>query len=177
MTFLAERDLYRATPSVTRSLGVWCLIRRIAPICRLVRRAKDTEDQIEFPYPMVLRFAIQCTFVYLYMQSVLAFLTGCRHPWSLCDDQDWWVASRRWSSKRRYGCPTWIYRRPKTSEAKSWRYRPIINLVMTFVNNRPMPDRYIHRCTCIWWMYDRWNWHRTGYLRCYLKAPATARWP
>jgi hypothetical protein len=35
----AGRDLYRATPPVTRGLGFSCLIRRTAPISRLLRHA------------------------------------------------------------------------------------------------------------------------------------------
>ena len=41
---LSRGDLYRATLSVTRVLGICGILRRTAPFSLLVRQARDTED-------------------------------------------------------------------------------------------------------------------------------------
>jgi hypothetical protein len=42
----AGRDLYRATPAVTRDLGFSGLIRRTAPFCRLLRHTRGCGKSI-----------------------------------------------------------------------------------------------------------------------------------
>jgi hypothetical protein len=42
----AGRDLYRATPAVTRGLGFPDLIRRTAPFCRLLRHTGGCGESI-----------------------------------------------------------------------------------------------------------------------------------
>ena len=156
MTFLAERGLYRATPSMTRCLGVWCIIRSTAPICRLVRRAKDYEDQLEYPSPIVLRLAIRWTFVLAKCFGILDWLPTpmiiVRWPGPLGGIEE--VIGQRpktlitnLSLTHRLSivrCPTVDRLVSRYIGGKvlmiSANNQPMS--VMTFVNNRPMSDRY-----------------------------------
>jgi hypothetical protein len=61
----AERDLYRATPAVTRDLGFSGLIWRTAPFSRLLRHTRGVEiyfnpDPHGFPFSRLLRHTRGC---------------------------------------------------------------------------------------------------------------------